>query len=193
MRQQTNEKTNVELSSLYSLAHNGNKNTKGFVFVSLCVGGVSVCDCVCVPGVRCSLLRAPLKKAPGRRRRRRTETGRGQTDAGQRQQATAPQPAARPQEGNGSGGAGCEKGRKAKPQRDEHREQATARGAVSRRYPGKLSGAIRVPQGATPVTLRMQALTAARFDDILAHVTFTGTGSKEPRIAVCIPCGIRPG
>jgi hypothetical protein len=29
-----------------------------------------------------------------------------------------------------------------------------------------------VPQGATPVTLRMQALTAARFDDILAHVSF---------------------
>ena len=38
------------------------------------------------------------------------------------------------------------------------------------------------PQGATPVTLRMQALTAARFDDILAHVTFTGTGSKDSRL-----------
>ena len=41
---------------------------------------------------------------------------------------------------------------------------------------------LRVPQGATPVTLRMQALTAARFDDILAHVTFTGTGSKDSRL-----------
>ena len=48
-----------------------------------------------------------------------------------------------------------------------------------------------MPQGATPVTLRMQALTAARFDDILAHVTFTGTGTAGR--AVCTPCGIRPG
>ena len=61
--------------------------------------------------------------------------------------------------------------------------------ALSRRYPGKLE--LRAPQGATPVTLRMQALTAARFDDILSHVSFTGTGSKD--IAVCIPCGIRHG
>ena len=52
--------------------------------------------------------------------------------------------------------------------------------ALSRRYPGKLE--LRAPQGATPVTLRMQALTAARFDDILAHVTFTGTGSKDSRL-----------
>ena len=40
-------------------------------------------------------------------------------------------------------------------------------------------------QAATPVTLRMQALTAARFDDILAHATFiyrTGTGSKDSRL-----------
>jgi len=36
--------------------------------------------------------------------------------------------------------------------------------ALSRRYPGKLE--LRAPQGATPVNLRMQALTAARFDDI---------------------------
>ena len=28
----------------------------------------------------------------------------------------------------------------------------------------------------------MQALTAARFDDVLAHVTFTGTGSKDSRL-----------
>ena len=41
---------------------------------------------------------------------------------------------------------------------------------------------LRAPQGATPVTLRMQALTAARFDDILAHVSFTGTGSKDSRL-----------
>ena len=52
--------------------------------------------------------------------------------------------------------------------------------ALSRRYPGKLE--LRVPQGATPVTLCMQALTAARFDDILAHVTFTGTGSRDSRL-----------
>ena len=41
---------------------------------------------------------------------------------------------------------------------------------------------LRVPHGATPVNLRMQALTAARFDDILAHVTFTGTGSRNSRL-----------
>jgi hypothetical protein len=44
-----------------------------------------------------------------------------------------------------------------------------------------------VPRGATrprlsSVNLRMQALTAARFDDILAHVTFTGTGSRDSRL-----------
>ena len=50
----------------------------------------------------------------------------------------------------------------------------------SRRYPGKLE--LRAPQGATPVTLRMQALTAARFDDILAHVSFARTGSKDSRL-----------
>ena len=60
--------------------------------------------------------------------------------------------------------------------------------ALSGRYPGKLE--LRVPQGATPVTLRMQALTAARFDDILAHVSFTGTGSKDSSL---YPCGIRHG
>ena len=52
--------------------------------------------------------------------------------------------------------------------------------ALSRRYPGKLE--LSVPHGATPVTLRMQALAAARFDDILAHVSFTGTGSKDSRL-----------
>ena len=52
--------------------------------------------------------------------------------------------------------------------------------ALSRRYPGKLE--LSVPHGATPVTLRMQALAAARFDDILAHVTFTGAGSKDSRL-----------
>ena len=43
---------------------------------------------------------------------------------------------------------------------------------------------LRAPQGATPVTLRMQALklTAARFDDIQAHASFTGTGSKDSRL-----------
>ena len=57
--------------------------------------------------------------------------------------------------------------------------------ALSRRYPGKLE--LRAPQGATPVTLRMQALTAARFDDIQAHVSFAGAGlrragSKDSRL-----------
>ena len=61
--------------------------------------------------------------------------------------------------------------------------------ALSRRYPGKLE--LRAPQGATPVTLRMQALTAARFDDILAHVSFLCLRGRAARIAVCIPCGIR--
>ena len=45
-----------------------------------------------------------------------------------------------------------------------------------KRYPGKLE--LRAPKGATPITLRMQAQTAARFEDVLAHVTFTGAGSK---------------
>ena len=52
--------------------------------------------------------------------------------------------------------------------------------ALSRRYPGKLE--LRAPQGATPITLRMQAQTAARFEDVLAHVTFTGTGGKDSRL-----------
>ena len=52
--------------------------------------------------------------------------------------------------------------------------------ALSRRYPGKLE--LRAPQGATPITLRMQAQTAARFDDVLAHVAFTGTGGKDSRL-----------
>ena len=37
-------------------------------------------------------------------------------------------------------------------------------------------------KGATPITLRMQAQTAARFEDVLAHVTFTGTGGKNSRL-----------
>ena len=54
-------------------------------------------------------------------------------------------------------------------------------GALSRRYPAKLE--LRAPQkGATPIILRMQAQTAARFDDVLAHVTFTGAGSKGSRL-----------
>ena len=52
--------------------------------------------------------------------------------------------------------------------------------ALSRRYPGKLE--LRAPQGATPITLCMQAQTAARFEDVLAHVTFTGAGSKGSRL-----------
>ena len=45
---------------------------------------------------------------------------------------------------------------------------------LNQRYPGRLE--LRAPQGATPTTLRMQAQTAARYEDILAHVTLTGTG-----------------
>ena len=101
----------------------------------------------------------------GWRRRRGTETERPGRCRATRQQATAPQPATRPQEGEGGGGESCEKGREAKPHRDEHQEQATARGAEPKIPSGKLE--LRVPQGATPVNLRMQALTAARFDDIL--------------------------
>ena len=42
---------------------------------------------------------------------------------------------------------------------------------------------LRAPEkGHTPLSLRMQALTAVRFDDILAHVTFTGPGSKDRRL-----------
>ena len=47
---------------------------------------------------------------------------------------------------------------------------------------GKEVSHIEKPQGATPVTLRMQALTAARFDDIQAHVSFAGAGSKDSRL-----------
>ena len=32
------------------------------------------------------------------------------------------------------------------------------------------------------ITLRVQAQTAARFDDILAHVTFMGAGDKDSRL-----------
>ena len=41
---------------------------------------------------------------------------------------------------------------------------------------------MRAPQKATPITLRMQAQTAARFEDVSAHVTFTGTGGKDSRL-----------
>ena len=36
------------------------------------------------------------------------------------------------------------------------------------------------------VGFRMQAQTAARFEDILAHVTFTVAGSRDSRTAVCL-------
>ena len=52
--------------------------------------------------------------------------------------------------------------------------------ALSRRYPGELE--LRAPQKATLITLRMQAQTAARFEDVFAHVTFTGTGGKDSRL-----------
>ena len=52
--------------------------------------------------------------------------------------------------------------------------------ALSRRYPGKLE--LRAPQGATPTTLRVQAQTASRFEDVLAHVTFAGMCGKNSRL-----------
>jgi hypothetical protein len=39
-----------------------------------------------------------------------------------------------------------------------------------------------VSLGATPLNLRMQAQTAARYEDILAHVTLTGAGSRDSRL-----------
>jgi hypothetical protein len=33
-----------------------------------------------------------------------------------------------------------------------------------------------------PLNLRMQAQTAARYEDILAHVTLTGAGSRDSRL-----------
>ena len=58
---------------------------------------------------------------------------------------------------------------------------------LNRRYPGRLE--LRAPQEATLTTLRMQAQTAARFEDVLAHVTLTGAGGKGSRQ---VPCGTRP-
>ena len=48
--------------------------------------------------------------------------------------------------------------------------------ALSQRYPGQLE--LRAPLGATPLNLRMSAQTAARYEDILAHVTLTGAGGR---------------
>jgi len=53
--------------------------------------------------------------------------------------------------------------------------------ALSQRYPGQLE-LVRAPLGATPLNLRMQAQTAARYEDILAHVTLTGAGSRDSRL-----------
>ena len=52
--------------------------------------------------------------------------------------------------------------------------------ALSQRYPGQLE--LRAPLGTTPLNLRMQAQTAARYEDILAHVTLTGAGSRDSRL-----------
>ena len=61
-----------------------------------------------------------------------------------------------------------------------------AQGAVSsQRYPQRPEKLeLRAPLGATPLDLRMQAQTAARFEDILAHVTLslTGAGSRDSRL-----------
>ena len=38
---------------------------------------------------------------------------------------------------------------------------------LNRRYPGRLE--LRAPQETTLITLRMQAQTAARYEDVLAH------------------------
>ena len=50
---------------------------------------------------------------------------------------------------------------------------------------------LRAPQGATPTTLRMQAQTAARYEDVLAHVTL-GLRGRVGRAAVWSPYGTRP-
>ena len=50
---------------------------------------------------------------------------------------------------------------------------------LNRRYLGRLE--LRAPQEATLITLRMQAQTAARYEDVLAHVTLAGTGGKGSR------------
>ena len=52
--------------------------------------------------------------------------------------------------------------------------------ALSQRYPGQLE--LRAPLRATPLNLRMQAQTAARYEDILAHVTLIGAGSRDSRL-----------
>ena len=59
-----------------------------------------------------------------------------------------------------------------------------AQGAVSsQRYPQRPEKLeLRAPLGATPLNLRMQAQTAARYEDILAHVTLTGAGSRDSRL-----------
>ena len=59
---------------------------------------------------------------------------------------------------------------------------------LNQRYPGRLE--LRAPQGATPTTLRMQAQTAARYEDVLAHVTLAGTGGNGSRQVPL--CGTRP-
>ena len=52
-----------------------------------------------------------------------------------------------------------------------------------------LRNLIAAPAGATPTTLHMQAQTAARYEDIFAHVTLTGTVGGA---AVWSPYGTRP-
>ena len=111
-----------------------------------------------------------------------TETRGGETGSKQREQAAEAQPAARPQEGrrddDGRASAGG-----ATPGRTELIEENKRRlKALRQRYPGQLE--LRAPLGATPLDLRMQAQTAARFEDILAHVTLslTGAGSRDSRL-----------
>ena len=52
---------------------------------------------------------------------------------------------------------------------------------------------MRPKRGHADITLRMQAQTAARFEDVLAHVTFMARDARVARTrAVWYPCGTRP-
>jgi len=108
-----------------------------------------------------------------------TETRGGETGRKQREEAEEAQPAApRPQERAGRRRHRASAGG-ATPGHTELIEENKRRlKALSQRYPGQLE--LRAPLGATPLNLmRMQAQTAARFEDILAYVTLTGVGSSS--------------
>jgi hypothetical protein len=111
-----------------------------------------------------------------------TETRGGATGREQREQAYKRQrPNPRPDLKRGRDGDGRASAGGATPARaeliEENKRMLTA---LSQRYPGQLE--LRAPLGGTPLNLRMQAQTAARYEDILAHVTLTGAGSRDSRL-----------